>query len=141
MERLSPQLLLDYLIELGSALMSAGCPTHRLEALIVTIAELEGHKADIFAVPTGLFIGLRTPEGQASLTTMVRVSEWTTDLERLSVLDALVNAVIDRELTIPEARVKIREELGRPPDFGLPPKLDPGRVCQYIGALRFGRQH
>ena len=138
MERLSPQLLLDYLIELGSALMSAGCPTHRLEALIVTIAELEGHKADIFAVPTGLFIGLRTPEGQASLTTMVRVSEWTTDLERLSVLDALVNAVIDRELTIPEARVKIREELSRPPAWSRPMQLLAGAASSAGAAVSFG---
>lgn len=97
--------------------MSAGCPTHRLEELLVTVARHEGHHADVFAVPTGLFIGVRTPEGHASLTTMVRVSEWTTDLERLAVIDEVVNEVVDRTLTIPEARQRIREALRRPPPW------------------------
>ena len=113
-EALSPHLLLDYLVELGSALMSAGCPAHRLEELIVTVARHEGHVADVFAVPTGLFVGLRTAEGEASLTTMVRVSEWTNDLERLSALDELLNEVADRSLSIPAARQKIRAVLARP---------------------------
>ncbi len=33
MERLTPQLVPDDLVELGTALMSAGSPTHRLELL------------------------------------------------------------------------------------------------------------
>ena len=55
-EALSPHLLLDYLVELGTALMSAGCPTHRLEELLVTVARHEGRwvgqPADISAVPS-----------------------------------------------------------------------------------------
>lgn len=137
-ERLSPQLLLDYLIDLGSALMSAGCPTHRLEELLVTVARIEGHSADVFAVPTGLFIGLRTPEGEASLTTMVRVSEWTNDLERLVLLDELVNEVVDRTLTIPEARARIREVLRRPPLWSRPAELAAAAASSAGAAVSFG---
>lgn len=137
-EALSPQLLLDYLVDLGSALMSAGCPTHRLEELLVTVARLEGRTADVFAVPTGLFVGLRTPEGQASLTTMVRVSEWTNDLERLSALDELVNEVADRTLTIPEARLKIREVLGRPPPWNRAVQLLASVASSAGAAVSFG---
>jgi uncharacterized membrane protein YjjP (DUF1212 family) len=64
-EPLPEHLLLDYLIELGSDLLEAGCPTYRLEQLITAIAESEGFTSDIFAVPTGLFVSLRTPTGAA----------------------------------------------------------------------------
>ncbi|MFO0598196.1 MAG: threonine/serine exporter family protein [Myxococcaceae bacterium] len=113
-ERLNAQLLLDYLVELGTALMTVGCPTHRLEELLLAVARREGREADVFAVPTGLFIGLRTPEGEPSMTTMVRVTEWANDLERLWALDEVLNEVADRTLTIPEARQRIREVLRAP---------------------------
>lgn len=138
MERLTPQLLLDYLVELGTALMSAGCPTHRLEELLVTLARLEGHTADVFAVPTGLFIGLRTPEGQASLTTMVRVREWSNDLERMWALDQVMNEVVNRTLSIPEARQRIREVLARPAPWSVPLELLAAAASSAGAAINFG---
>lgn len=138
MERLSPQLLLDYLVDLGTALMSVGCPTHRLEELLVVVARHEGHHCDVFAVPTGLFVGLRTPEGEASMTTLVRVQEWTNDLERLTVLDQLVNEVVARTLTIPEARVRIREVLARPPAWSKPMQLLASAASSAGAAVSFG---
>lgn len=137
-EALSPQLLLDYLIELGTALMSTGCPTHRLEELLVTVASHEGHQADVFAVPTGLFVGLRTAEGEPSLTTMVRVTEWTNDLERLAALDQVVNEVADRALSIPAARQKIREVLHRPPPWNRAVQLAASAAASAGGAISFG---
>lgn len=106
-EKLPAQLLLDYLVELGSALMSAGCPTNRLEDLLTTVAQTEGFAADVFAVPTGLFVALRTPQGEQSLLSMVRVREWKTDLHRLAALDQVLNDVAERTLSIPEARQRI----------------------------------
>ena len=137
-EALSPQLLLDYLIELGTALMSAGCPTHRLEELLVTVAAHEGHRADVFAVPTGLFVGLRTPEGEPSLTTMVRVTEWTNDLEVLSAVDELLNQVADRTLSIPAARQKIRELQHRKAPWSVPIQLLASAAASAGSAVSFG---
>lgn len=117
--KLSAQLLLDYLVELGTALMSAGCPTNRLEDLLVAIAQQEGFTADIFAVPTGLFISLRTPTGEPPLVNMVRVREWKNDLHRLAELDAMLNEVADRTLGIPEARARIHELEHRKPVWPL----------------------
>jgi uncharacterized membrane protein YjjP (DUF1212 family) len=135
---LSPQLLLDYLVELGSALMQVGCPTHRLEEALVNVARVEGHEVDVFAVPTGLFVGLRTPQGEASLTTMLRVSEWTLDLERLSALDTLIDQVTARTIDIPEARLRIREVLQRKPQWGAGAQLL-GSVASSSGAaITFG---
>ncbi len=135
---LSPQLLLDYLVELGTALMSAGCPTHRLEELLTTLAGREGHFADVFAVPTGLFISLRTPQGQASLTAMVRVTEWANDLERLAELDELMNEVADGELDIPTARLRIREVLKKPPAWSTAWQLFASVASSAGAAVTFG---
>jgi uncharacterized membrane protein YjjP (DUF1212 family) len=107
-EPLSPNLVLDYLVELGSELLAAGCPSYRLEELLTVIAEHEGFQADVFAVPTGLFIGVRTPTGEAPAVSMVRVKEWRIDLERLSVLDELLNRVVDRTLSVNDARAALR---------------------------------
>jgi uncharacterized membrane protein YjjP (DUF1212 family) len=107
-----PQHVLDYLVELGSALMSAGCPVHRLEELLVALAGLEGYQADVFAVPTGLFVTVRAEGPGPSLTTMVRVREWGTDLERMAELDEVLNLVADRKLGIPEARRRIQQARG-----------------------------
>jgi uncharacterized membrane protein YjjP (DUF1212 family) len=103
----TPQLVVDYLVELGTALMSSGCPTHRLEDLLVRLAKEEGFEADAFAVPTGLFVSVRTPEGHASVVSMVRVKEWSTDLRRLVELDEILNEVASKVLSIPQAREKI----------------------------------
>jgi len=107
-----PQHVLDYLVELGSALMSAGCPVHRLEELLARLAAVEGYQADVFAVPTGLFVTVRAEAGAPGLTTMVRVREWGTDLERMAELDEVLNQVAARHLTIPEARVRIQAARG-----------------------------
>ncbi|MDP2274067.1 MAG: threonine/serine exporter family protein [Archangium sp.] len=137
-ETLGPQLLLDYLIELGTALMSAGCPTHRLEELLVTVARHEGHQADVFAVPTGLFVGVRTPEGEPSLTTMVRVTEWTNDLQLLAALDEVLNEVAERALSIPAARQKIREVQRQPRPWGRGMQLLASAAGSAGAAVTFG---
>lgn len=122
-EDLSPQLLLDYLVELGTALMSSGCPTHRLEDLLVTIARHEGHSADVFALPTGLFVSLRTPNGEPSRLAMVRVTEWANDLEKLTELDELLNEVVAGTLDIATARVRIAAVQRQPAVWSTPWKL------------------
>ncbi len=135
---LSPQLMLDYLIDLGRALMSTGCPTYRVEELLVRVAAHEGHEVDVFAVPTGLFVGVRTPEGQASLTTMVRVTAWSDDLQRLAALDRVVNDVVDGTLDVPEARVRIREVLAAPPPWSWRARLAASVAASAGGAVIFG---
>lgn len=118
--RLSHHLLLDYLTELGSALMSAGCPTYRLEELLSELARLEGHAIDVFAVPTGLFVGVRTPEGEPSALSLVRVTEWKTDLDRLARLDEVFNQVADRTISVDEARARIRAISHAKPTWSVP---------------------
>src|SRR5687768_3002491 len=95
---LSPTELVEYLVDIGSNLLSHGCPTHRLEELIRKIAENEGCQADAFAVPTGLWMSLRAP-GHDPIVRMVRVSDWGVDLSRLVEVDRIFNDVLDRKLS------------------------------------------
>ncbi len=107
-EGLTPHLMLDYLIELGAGLMSSGCPTHRLEELLTTVAAHEGFRCDVFALPTGLVVSIRTPEGEPGVVSMVRVKDWGTDLEKLLDYDTLLNQVSDRKISVADARQKLR---------------------------------
>ncbi|MBL8920316.1 MAG: threonine/serine exporter family protein [Myxococcaceae bacterium] len=134
---LSTHLMLDYLVELGSELLEAGCPTYRLEELLVTVARHEGFNADVFAVPTGLFVGVRTPTGEAPAVSMVRVTEWGIDLERLAVLDELLNRVIDRTLSVSDARLELRR-LSAVPRWPTAVRLLAGAGSSAGAAILFG---
>lgn len=136
-EPLPTHLLLDYLVELGSELLSAGCPSYRLEELLTVVARLEGHEADVFAVPTGLFVGLRTPTGTAPAVSMVRVKEWRIDLERLAKLDELLNRVVDRTLSVNDARVELRR-LTSAPRWPVAVQLLAGAGSSAGAAVSFG---
>ncbi len=97
--------LADYLVSLGGTLLSYGCPTHRLESLLREVATLEGHDAEVFAVPTGLWMMLR-PSGAAGaepVVRLVRVKEWAVDLDRLTAVDRIFNDALERKLTLHEA--------------------------------------
>ncbi len=136
-EPLPEHLLLDYLIELGSDLLEAGCPTYRLEQLITAIAESEGFTSDIFAVPTGLFVSLRTPTGAAPAIGMVRVKETRTDLGRLASLDALLNAVADGTVTVNEARARLKQSSSKP-TWSVPAQLLAAAGACAGAAVSFG---
>jgi len=122
-EPLTSHLLLDYLVELGVGLMSAGCPSYRLEELLVVLARHEGFELDAFAVPTGLFVSVKTPQGEAPVIAMVRVRDWRTDLETVALLDEVMNAVVSRTLSVTEARAKLRAMHSRPPSWPMSMQL------------------
>lgn len=136
--RLDRNLLLDYLVELGGALMAAGCPSHRLEELLGVVARLEGVTADVFAVPTGLFVSLRTPEGEPTAVAMVRVNEWRTDLGRLAALDRVLNDVAERTLSIAEARAALRALEAAPPAWRTWVRIAAGAGASAGAAVSFG---
>jgi uncharacterized membrane protein YjjP (DUF1212 family) len=114
---LSADDLADYLVDLGGALLSAGCPTHRLEDALVKIAAIEGYQADAFGVPTGLFLSLGGPGVERPLVRMVRVKEWATDLERLALIDRVFNEVLARRLPVGVARRMLDHIEAKPPAY------------------------
>ncbi len=115
----SREQLADYLLEIGATLASYGCPSYRLEDVIRLVADVEGYRAEPFALPTGLF--LRVVEKERGVVPvpevhrMTRLSDWGVDLDRLTAVDALFNDVVERRTTIEQARARIREIVKRPP--------------------------
>ncbi len=121
--------LIEYLVDLGGGLLSYGCPTHRLEALLGQIAALEGFRADAFAVPTGLFVTLYGPGLDQPLVRMARVAEWATDLERLALVDQIFNQVLAHKMTLAQGRRLLDVVEQKPPAW--PPVV---RTLSYAGA-------
>jgi uncharacterized membrane protein YjjP (DUF1212 family) len=109
--------LANYLLEIGSTLGAYGCPAYRIEDVIRAVAELEGSRAEAFALPTGLFINV-TPAGSATpIHRMTRLKDWGVNLERLTLVDAIVNDVADRRITIGDARRRLKELSTRPSPY------------------------
>lgn len=128
----SREQLADYLLDIGATLASYGCPSYRLEDVIRAVAEAEGYRAEPFALPTGLFLRVvpkrdpgsstgAVPELVPEVHRMTRLSEWGTDLERLTLVDEIFNDVVERRATIEQARLRIRAVTSRPPYW--PPVL------------------
>jgi uncharacterized membrane protein YjjP (DUF1212 family) len=115
---LSPAELVEYLLDLGGALLSYGCSTHRLESLLSAIARMEGYRLDAFCVPTGLFLSLSGGGLGEPLVRMVRVKEWGVDLERLALIDRIFNDVLSRELTLAQARRILDRVEAKPRAYG-----------------------
>jgi uncharacterized membrane protein YjjP (DUF1212 family) len=108
--------LAEYLVDVGATLLAHGCPTHRLEGVIRLIAVEEGCTCDVFAVPTGLWLSVRGPANEQPVVRMVRVKEWAVNLDRLAAVDRIFNDVLDKKLTLAQARAAIDEvEQSRPP--------------------------
>lgn len=137
-EPLSPQVTLDYLLELGRALLSAGCSIWRLEELLAAVAKLQGCALEVFAVPTGLFLTLKPPGGQPPLMSMVRLTQWGTDLHLLGALDEVVGDVGSGLLSIPQARARIRELTQGPGQWPLGAKLLAGMGVSAGSVVSFG---
>ncbi len=128
----SREQLADYLLDIGATLASYGCPSYRLEDVIRAVAESEGYHAEPFALPTGLFLRVvpkrdpgssvgAIPETVPEVHRMTRLSEWGTDLERLTLVDEIFNDVVERRATIEQARFRIRAVVEKPPVW--PPLL------------------
>jgi uncharacterized membrane protein YjjP (DUF1212 family) len=57
----------------------------------------------------------RTHESVPEVHRMTRLSDWGVDLEKLTLVDAIFNDVVDRRATIEQGRARIREVVRRPP--------------------------
>jgi uncharacterized membrane protein YjjP (DUF1212 family) len=108
----------DYLLDIGATLAAYGCPSYRIEDVIRLIADVEGFRADPFALPTGLFLRVTGMDGFGpQVHRMTRVVESGVDLTRLTVIDQIFNDVIERKSTIEQARARIRECMAGPPEW------------------------
>ena len=105
-----------FVIELGSALLRQGMPAHRVEGTLSLIAGLLGREAQFFCVPTGIIAGFGAPGSQRG--GLVRVAPGGIDLTRMVRLDALVSAVVRRQLPVSHAAEALAAILSAPDRYG-----------------------
>ena len=132
-ERPSTEAFADYLLEVGSLLTAYGCPSHRLEEVMQTVARTAGHEAETFAVPTALFISLPGGPGAAPVMRMARVKTWGVDLDRLTEVDEIFNRVASSRLSLVEARERLRSLQQRRPPY--PRALHHAATASVSGAV------
>ena len=114
--RLAAEVLADYLVEVGAALVRYGCPSYRLEEVLKALALREGMDAESFALPTGVFLNVLSADGPP-VHRMARVKSWTLDLGRLTEIDAIFNDVAIDRVTLIDGIERVRALEERPPAY------------------------
>lgn len=129
--------LADLLARLGRLLLGCGCPTPRIEAVIRLTADARGYTAEVFGVPTGLWMSLATATERPTIR-LVRVHHWGTALDQLDQLDRVFNAVAAGTCDLPEAHRRLDLIEGAPPRFGAVWGVAAAGVASGAAAVFFG---
>jgi uncharacterized membrane protein YjjP (DUF1212 family) len=85
-----------FVLALGRALHRYGTPAHRLEEALGIVCGQLGLQAEVLSTPT--FLTVRFGDPAELRTSMMRVAPPELDLAKLAKLDALADAVSDREI-------------------------------------------
>jgi uncharacterized membrane protein YjjP (DUF1212 family) len=107
---------IHFVMTLGQALHRYGVPSHRLENGMNLVSQRFGMQASFFATPTGIFASFGLPEEQR--TTLIRTESSEVNLEKMTLLDELVNQVIDERISIAEGTQRIEEIVNSKPRYG-----------------------
>jgi len=107
----------DFLVELARALAANGSTADRIEGALSTAAERIGIRAEFFATPTSVFASIGS--GPLNATKLVRVESADINLDRMTRLDAILQAISAREISIAQARMQIHETLTSPSPWPL----------------------
>lgn len=143
--------LLDFVAEMGCALMSSGAEIYRVEESMRRL--LNAYRmdtAEVFAIPSCVIVSASAPDGCA-VTRMRRVGAHGTDLEALERCNALCRRLCKQPLPLHEARILfsgLSERLPRYPlwrillGYGLAPAffapLSGGNLRDALGAALGG---
>ena len=107
---------LDFLREISGLLIGCGCSSNRVELLTQKLGASWGFEVEALAIPTGVWITVRS--GATNLVELTRVRSWSVDLDRLARLNELVDSIYDHKISITEAVRKVRAERLMPPPYG-----------------------
>jgi len=114
----------EFLVTMAGALSTYGATANRLENAISQCAQALGVKAQVFAMPTGVFASIDTGagegggEGGEDVTHLIRVESGGVNLERLSALNTILLKVAAGTLTPAQGTERIRIELAARPRYG-----------------------
>lgn len=105
-----------FVLELGRALHRYGAPAHRLEDAMSQVSARLGLHGEFFSTPTSLMAMFGRPENHH--TSMMRVEPGEMNLEKLALLDELVDDVVSERLSSRAGLRRVREIAESPPRYG-----------------------
>lgn len=94
--------LTQFMAEFSRTYIASGGPTSRLEDALSNVGNSLGHKTEIFATPTGVFVNTIHPDGSVS-SKLCRIKEGGTNLEKLCWLESILDDVLNRKITPSQA--------------------------------------
>ncbi|MCX6116003.1 MAG: threonine/serine exporter family protein [Proteobacteria bacterium] len=106
LERVSIRDLMDFLIETCRIAIECGCSSNRIENLVARLGDAWGYQVESAALPTAVWITIRG-RGQ-QLLELVRVKAWAINLNRLALLNDLVDDVENHRIYLDEAVEKLK---------------------------------
>ena len=105
-ERVSPRSLVDFLMATCRVAVESGCSSNRVELLVTRLGEAWGFSVDAAALPTAVWISVRGRGEQ--IIELVRVAKWGIDLNKMALLNDLVDQVDNRQMALDEAVEKLK---------------------------------
>lgn len=114
-ERVSPRSLVDFLMETCRVAIECGCSSNRIEMLVTRLGDAWGFSVDAAALPTAVWLSVRG-RGQ-QIIELVRVNRWGIDLNKLALLNDLVDQVENHEMNLDEAVLGLRTISEQPPPY------------------------
>jgi uncharacterized membrane protein YjjP (DUF1212 family) len=116
-ERVSIRSLMDFLMETCRVAIECGCSSNRIENLVTRLGESWGFQVDAAALPTAVWISIRG-RGQ-QLLELVRVKSWAINLDRLAILNDLVEQVEHKRIFLDEAVESLKTIRSSPSPYPL----------------------
>jgi uncharacterized membrane protein YjjP (DUF1212 family) len=109
----------EFVLELGRALLVTGTPAHRFEDTLARVTMKLGLKAQFFALPTGFFSYIHINGTQH--TYFLRGHSGSADLGKISAMHEITEALLDGRQDFHQASACLRALLAAPPSH--PPML------------------
>ncbi len=92
----------------GKVMLENGAETYRVEDTMMRIASFYGIKeSHSYVTPTGIIFSIETSE--PTKTKLIRISERTTDLQKVTLVNSISRIIGNGELTVEEAYERLKE--------------------------------
>jgi uncharacterized membrane protein YjjP (DUF1212 family) len=101
--------------EVCRLLVECGCSSNRVELLTTKLGASWGFEIESLAIPTGVWISVR--KGDQALVELTRVRDWTVNLDRLAQINELVDSIDSHNITIKDARQRLKSLADLPPPY------------------------
>ncbi|MED4599419.1 threonine/serine exporter family protein [Paenibacillus validus] len=120
----------------GKIMLENGGETYRVEDTMTRVADAFGVRhAHSFVTPTGIIFSIDGPE---QTTRLIRISERSTDLRKVTVVNAISRKISQGELSVTEAYRLLEEIDGANPGYPLWFKIAAAAVASACFLIMFG---